>query len=318
MEEPNPTAQPTSPRVWITAFWGFDTSNEGYLGFTYEGNRAWFLENWREGDLVLIYGADAATTAPEQRHQALGFLEIEPTLIRDVDRMSQVGVQRKRDNDWLGRWTYAVPVVRAAEVTRKISINHIAHKTLTPNQARVIASRGALLTPEETRNALNLPVRPIDVFGQPPLTEEDKLSEFSPTNGINPSFGDMISRRNDGEHFLYALVLNGEAARLLDRKPFEVRDKIIVKVGYSNDPVRRCADHNSALPPALKLAWKTEFQSRSFPTGQAAKDAEDWLKAHLARTCESLGGEFFLCTKNELQTAFISASRSTAAVVIST
>lgn len=65
-----------TPRVWITAFWGFDPTNEGYYGFTVEGNRRWFLDQWQEGDLILIYGADAKTTAPEQRHQTLGFLEV--------------------------------------------------------------------------------------------------------------------------------------------------------------------------------------------------------------------------------------------------
>ena len=33
-----------TPRVWITAFWSFDPTNEGYYGFTVEGNRRWFLD----------------------------------------------------------------------------------------------------------------------------------------------------------------------------------------------------------------------------------------------------------------------------------
>lgn len=154
-----------TPRVWITSFWGFDPENEGYLGFTYEGNRTWFLDQWQEGDLILIYGADTAITAPEKRHQALGFLEIDPTPIRDTERMSAIGLQRKTDNDWLNRWTQAFPVIRAAEVTRRISIDHIAATTLTHRNARNIASRGMLLTPEEAEKALLLPVRPLNVFG---------------------------------------------------------------------------------------------------------------------------------------------------------
>lgn len=307
----------TRPRVWITSFWGFDPENEGYLGFTVEGNRRWFLENWREGDLILIYGADAPKTAPEQRHQALGFLEIEPALIKDTDRMSPVGVQRKIDNDWENRWTFAMPVIRAATITRRISIDHIASKTLTPAYARIIASRGALLSPEEAEKALALPVRRLNVFGQPAISDEQLRQEFIPSRGINPTFGDFILTRSDGEHFLYALVLNCDVARMLNRRPFEVRGKLIVKVGYSNDPTRRCAELNKALPPAMQVRWKSEFASRAFPSGQSAKDAEDGLKAHLALISESLGDEFYLCSQSDLQTAFTAATLSTAAFSLS-
>ena len=44
-----------TPRIWITAVWGFDPANEGYCGFTVERNRRWFLDQWQEGDLILIY-----------------------------------------------------------------------------------------------------------------------------------------------------------------------------------------------------------------------------------------------------------------------
>ena len=304
------------PRVWITSFWGFDPANEGYLGFTYEGNRAWFLEHWREGDLILIYGADASTTAPEKRHQALGFLEIEPHLIRDIDRMSDVGIQRKVDNNWIDRWTFAVPVIRAAEVQRRISINHIAPVTLTSNRARIIASRGELLTPEEAAVALSLPVSPINVFGMPPLPEGALQQQFLPSRGIRPTFGQHMTTRADGDHFLYALRFDGEASRLLDRQPFELRNKAIFKVGYSNDPVRRCEEMNCGIPPAASCRWKIDFKSRTFESAQAAFEAETTLKEDLARKGQSLGHEFFLCSKTDLSTAFASASASTAMVKI--
>jgi hypothetical protein len=76
-------------RVWLRAFWGFSPEDEGYLGFTQEGNRTRFLREYREGDLVLIYGADEKHTRPDQRRQLLGFLEIEPITITDVERSSE-------------------------------------------------------------------------------------------------------------------------------------------------------------------------------------------------------------------------------------
>lgn len=307
---------PSEPRVWITSFWGFDPENEGYLGFTYEGNRDWFLEHWREGDLILIYGANAEMTAPEKRHQALGFLEIEPTLIRDTDRMSEAGYHRKQENNWLDRWTFAFPVIRAAHVTRRISIDHVATRTLVPSQARIIASRGALLTPEETKVALSLPVSRANVFGMPPLAEEALATTFTPSRGLDPTFGTFEVTRTDSEHFLYALLFDCEPCRVLNRRPFEIGRRVIVKVGYSNDPARRCTDHNDCLPPAAQLKWKLTYQSRGFESGNAAKAAEDILKTDLAMSGESLGREFFLCTKEELSSAFARATQSTAQVVI--
>lgn len=307
------TGSPEAPRVWVTSFWGFDPANEGYYGFTYEGNRDWFIEQWQPGDLILIYGADTAITAPEKRHQALGFVEIDPTPIADKERMSAIGLQRKIDNDWLDRWTYAFPVVRAAEITRRISIDHIAKQTLTHKDARNIASRGKLMTPEEAELALKLPVRPLNVYGMPPLAEEALQQEFTPSRGIDPAFGQQMANRTDGEHFLYALRLEGDAAYLLRRQTYEVGDRIIVKVGYSNDPTRRATEHNAGIPPAMKIKWKSEWVSRAFASGQAAKNAEDGLKAHLARVGESLGGEFFLCSRGDLQTAFAIATSETAA-----
>lgn len=304
------------PRVWITSIWGFDPENEGYLGFTYEGNRRWFLNHWHEGDLILIYGAGAARTEPEKRHQALGFLEIVPTPILDVERLSPAGLKRKEENGWLDRWSYAVPVIRAAQVLRPISISHIATKTITSNQARIIASRGALLTPKEAKVALSLPVKPLNVYGMKPLPDGTLQKIFKPSRGIDPTFGQRTSDYVDGEHYLYVLRPEGDASRLLNRKPFEMQSKAIFKVGYSNDPKRRCAEHNSGFPPASHICWKPEFQSRSFPSGQIAKDAEDALKAYLVQCGESLGGEFFLCNLGEMQTAFAKATMSTAEMMI--
>ena len=70
-------------RVWIKSFWGFGPENESYLGFSREGDRTRFIELFRPGDLVLVYGAVAAETAANDRRQALGFLEVEPIPVTD-------------------------------------------------------------------------------------------------------------------------------------------------------------------------------------------------------------------------------------------
>jgi len=301
------------PRVWLKAFWGFDPGNEGYLGFTRPGDRDRFLEEALPGDLVLIYGADAPETDAEDRRQALGFLEIEPVPIVDRERISAEGLSRKIENGWADRWTFAVPVVRAWRVNRRIEVKHLAPITYTHARARVIASRGELMTPEEARNSLKLPVSPVNVFGQEPVTAGDQpeftlQSAFKPSRGINPAFGTRTGEYEDGEHFLYMLQFDGDIGAMLGRSAALINGKVLIKVGFSHDPTRRRDEHNAALPPAGRFRWKLRFKSMAFVDGQAAKEAEDAMKDQFARQFESLGGEFFLGNEADLASAFFSAA----------
>jgi hypothetical protein len=296
------------PRVWLKAFWGFDPGNEGYLGFTRSGDRDRFIELARPGDLVLIYGADAAETDVDDRRQALGFLEIDTVAISDRERLSADGLKRKLANGWEDRWTFAVPVKRAWRVTRRIEVRHLTPETYIPAAARVIASRGELLTWREAENTLQLPVGPVSVFGEIPIPEDEShefelRSIFKTTRGINPVFGTRTSDYEDGELFLYMLEMDGDIELLLGRPAGSLMSMAVVKVGFSREPTRRRDEHNAALPPAGRFRWNLKFTSKAFADGQTAKDAEDEMKAQFAKLFESLGGAFFLGDVNDLSSA---------------
>jgi hypothetical protein len=213
---------PDTPRVWLKAFWGFDPSNEGHLGFTRPGDRERFVAEARPGDLVLIYGADAKETAAQDRRQALGFLEIDPVPVSDRDRISPNGLRTKIERGWQNRWTYAVPVRRAWRVNRRIEVKNIAPNTYTHDRARVLASRGELMTEQEAANALQLPVTPVNVFGEPPIATDSAEFQmetvFRPSRGLTPSFGPRSSDYGDGEHYLYMLQMDGDIGALLGRR----------------------------------------------------------------------------------------------------
>ncbi|WGU41424.1 hypothetical protein [Phenylobacterium sp. NIBR 498073] len=303
-------------RVWLKAFWGFDPTQDGYLGFTRPGDRNRFIREHQPGDLVLIYGADTKETDAEDRRQALGFLECEPIPVTDRERCSQQGWDRKVAMGCGDRWTHAVPVRRAWRVERRIQVKHIAPDTYTSDRARVIASQGEILSADEALVALQLPVIPMDVFGEPPLEvaaatapEQTMNAAFSPSKGFTPSFGQRESNYVDGDTRLYMLVFAGEASALLGR---EVGTRVVVKVGLSNNPKQRCEDHNQTLPPAAATRWLLSLTSKPFPSGVDAKLAEDHLKARFADRFKSLGGEFFLGKADELESAFYEASRPAA------
>ena len=313
---PHVSGNPSGRRVWLKAFWGFDPAQDGYLGFTRPGDRERFMREHQPGDLVLIYGADAKETDLSDRRQALGFLECEPIPVTDRERSSAEGWARKVAMDCQGRWTNAVPVRRAWRVERRIEVKHVASDTYTHARARVIASRGELLTEDEAFLALQLPVVPVNVFGEAPIakeansaTEQTMNKAFSPSQGFEPSFGSRHSDYTDGDTHLYLLVFKGDAALLLGRA---VGQRIVVKVGLSKDPKNRCGDHNKTLPPAAATRWHLSLISKAFPSGSDAKQAEDALKALFDQRFESLGGEFFLGKESDLESAFFEASRPAA------
>lgn len=310
-------------QVWIKAFWGFSPHEDGYLGFTKEGDRRKFLGKAKAGDLVLIYGADAPETQVADRRQALGFLEIDPVPIADKVKMSSVGAERKRVNGWLDRWTFAVPVRRAWRVNRRIEVKHIAPRTYSDGMFRTIANRGAVLDDLETRTALQLPVSEVAVFGEPALTELDAAeysmgNAFEPSRGVVPFFGTKTVTTEDGDHYLYLMTFEGDTARLLGRRSDPLWDKGLFKVGLSRDPARRCGELNAGLPPASKFRWSLSYTSKAFPNGQLAKTAEDDMKAKFAGLFESQGGEFFLGKPDEVHSAFFVATSAAAFVITAT
>ena len=173
---------------------------------------------------------------------------------------------------------------------------------------QLISRRGVLLSQEESAAALAVPVRPVDVYGQSPLSEEEKQKVYVPSRGFPMSFGRRAFETRDGEHFLYLLQLDGDAAAVIGEPPHTLTGKVVVKVGLAKDPDDRCAQHNSGLPPAGKLRWKLALRSKALPDGNSALAAETSLKETFAGAYRSLGGEFFLCDEKTVGTAFIRAA----------
>ena len=287
------------PGIWIRAFWGFTPWDWGHIGWTREADRDKVMSEAALGDLVVIYGADAAETEAHDRRQALGVLQIDPIPIRDADKTSEAALRAKRDRGWADRWTHALPVRRAWRIERRVELRHLAKETYTRDRARTIASRGARLTDAEARAILQLPVTEVAVFGEPPLAEASPSAvalreALAPSRGVEPFFGPRTSFHEDGPHKLYLAQFEGDVAALLGRPTSGLRGAALIKAGFSNEPKRRQGELNAGLPPGGVGRWRMWRLSAPYPNGAAAKEAEDQLKAALAAACESLGGEFFL------------------------
>jgi len=300
-----------SPNIWLRSFFGFDPTQDGYIGWTLEAGRDHIIQKAKSGDLMLVYGADTAETLREQRRQALGLLMVDLDPIKDTDKSSPEGLQRKRDAGWQDKWTFALPVRRAWRIERRIDIQHLAQESYDPAAGQAIAAWSRALSPSDIERVLQLPVTEVDVFGEPPvgvdaLKDAPFRQQFVPSRGVPPSFGQRSGEYEDGPHKLYMAKFEGDAAALLGRGNGLPRNQILIKVGMSNAPKRRQKELNSGLPPAAVGQWNMVLLSADYPDGASAKTAEDILKTALANKFESQGGEFFLGVESSLASAFYS------------
>lgn len=160
------------PTIWLRSFFGFSPEEDGYVGWSQEANRKHVLSKASSGDLMMIYGAGSVSTSSSDILRVLGFLQIETKPIRDVDKASEKGIQRKRDNGWQDKWTFALPVRRAWRVTQPLRLDQVAFLTYQPKKGRAIAAWSPALEPDEVERALALRVTEVPVFGEPPLEAE--------------------------------------------------------------------------------------------------------------------------------------------------
>lgn len=313
VRQPSSTAKAGRiPDIWLRAFYGFDPSADGYIGWTKETERNWFSKNATAGDLFLIYGAESPETDSLNKRQLLGFLQVGLDAIRDNDKCSDEGRQRKIEKGWGEKWTHALPVRRAWRIDRRIEVFHLLQDTYDPKQARFMGREKAKLTDDEVSAVLQLPVTEVNVWGEPKVADQNKdvitfEKVFRPSRGITPSFGSRKSVYEDGEHWPYMMRYNGDVAAFLGREKHSVIRKALIKIGYSNDVKRRLGEVNNGIPPKASHRWKIAIKSKAYLTADAAKHAEDFLKNIFEENFESLGAEFFIGDEMRLQSQFACA-----------
>jgi hypothetical protein len=300
---------PEDRQVWLRAFYGFNPEEAGYLGFTHESQREAMLERMRDGDLVLIYGAVDHLTETLLQRQALGFLEISRERCSDQERSTQSAIAWKADHGFVDRWTFGMKVRRAWRVRNRVHIKTVAPVAYANENRFERTTRAILLTSVERERALSHPVRQVNVHGEPPIPGAELargvIGELlTPSRGIPPSLGARTSMYEDGDNCLYLMVLEGAAEALLGRTGSHV-GKTLVKVGRSNDPVRRLKEINSGFPESAVCRWKL-VTKQAFPDASTAHRYEGELKSFFEGRFTSQGGEFFTAGRREIENEFTS------------
>lgn len=285
-------------QVWLRPFYGFNPEEAGYIGWTEEGPRDRMLGLIQDGDLFMIYGASTAETARHHRNRILGFLQVQRAAIKDADKSSPTAIAEKTVKGWQNKWTFAMPVVRAWRVDEPVLLETIAPKTYRPEAGQAIAVWNPPLMPEEIDLALKIYVTEVRVYGEPEIPETAPrhvrfAQAFRPSRAFPGSFGERTAIYEDGPTYLYLARFEGDGLALMGLPRSQFDKKALVKIGVSNDKVRRLSELNAGFPPASVGKWTMGLVSELFEGRQAAEAAEQAFKDKAEKQLQSLGGEFF-------------------------
>ena len=289
---------PEGTQIWTRSFYGFSPEEDGYVGWSKASARDRYAARLNDGDLILIYGAASAETSKSERSYVLGFVQVDTNSIHDHEKSSEVGMTKKRESGYEGKWSKAIPVRRAWRAEEKVMISRIAFNSYRPEAGQSLATHGTDLDPDEILQALKIRVREVSVFGEPSVPEADVKVQpfaevFKPSRAFPSSAGERASLYEDGDTYLYLAEFTGDGHALLGRKKAFGDNSALLKIGVSNDPTRRRDELNQGFPPAATRKWEIRLNSQAFPNKNAAEDVEALFKERSTARLESLGGEFF-------------------------
>lgn len=312
---------PTGGRIFVTGMWGFNPENEGYVGFTHQSVRDRFIADYQPGDLMLIVGQKGEFSKAGDVGRVLGLVDLEPRPIDESERFPEGFYVKKVERFGSDRWRFALPIRRAWTLSSPITAKSMAPQTCARRNARVVGANYLELTPSEVLNVLSARMKPVRAFGADEWNAEIKpdepavLGEVAVSRGPKPSYGQRVVNREDGETSLYVMELKGCVDALFPAISPIANKKVILKIGMSNDPVRRRAEMNGGFPPGAVASWEVT-RTKSYPDGEQAYRAERRFLDYLKERGLALGLEFACVPASELDTLLMMFVDRSVGVVI--
>lgn len=303
------------PRVWLTGFWGFSPEEDGVLGFTKKNDRARFLKDMGERQLVCVYGVVSPETAKSDERRLLGMLEVERTPIDSHSRMSPTSLRHAKEKGWQDKWRFAVPVRRAWRTNHNEHIDLLFPNSYDKAKGLFIASFGTWLTPEDAERIFEgIPFFETSVWNEPPVVSPPQsgklVSLWKPSNAVLPGFGTHSTTTEDKLHYLYLATVKA-SPHVLAPRPLRSGESIW-KIGITGNPELRLKALNVSFPPAAQVGWSF-YRTSKFPSRKPAAEAETNFKQLAVNKVAdaSLGKEFFLLPKSIVDSIFDEVSLPT-------
>ncbi len=295
--------------VFFTSFWRWDPATWGTVGFTKDRGktrRSNLLKELSDPFITVCYITGNQTyTDPKLKGMIAGFYLVSHET-GDRDEFTHP-IHHGRDQE---KWRHSLRALRAFSYLpeHRLSVRELDPALL--KRALSIAGMGEMLTdPAQIALLKKTPWVEVDVYT--PSAQAPKIDDPLPSQGqvrAGPASKDgyvVSAGTQQLQRELYILRLDGDTEAYLG-KPANGRS--IYKIGFSVSPDLRRQFFQKSMPRGA-FQWsiyRTSTQSdfeRHF-SFDAAVTGENEMKNYLAKNAEWLGGEFYLATDSQINTAW--------------
>lgn len=219
----------------------------------------------------------------------LALIHLERTLGDDRralhDALARASERLEAEAAKIGRPRQGTRLRSPAGLARRLTVvRALAAGRLEGLPVEAIAAWNCFVTaPEDAHSAA------LELLGNYPVAvKPDSAHIPAPSRGPQPSFGTVISEREDGATAVYVLELVGRTAATLDGAADGL---VFIKIGRSADTSRRRDELNWGFPPGCGLEWRIAAD-REFPSAEAAHALEQSILETLHGRGLCIGGEY--------------------------
>lgn len=294
--------------VLFTGFWGWSPETWGTIGWTGQRGltrRTNILSQLTDPFITVCYVTSNKTYIdPELKGQIAGFYLVS----HETGSRNEFTHPNHHENE-PEKWEHSLRAIRAFSYLPEYRLSLSDLDPTMVNRARSISAMGEILTdPEQIKILKETPWVEVDVYTsskqisgvEDAFLEHGKVRAGPANKGgyVVPPVTQLLPRQ------LYVLRLDGDTDAFIG-KP--CNGSSIYKIGLSASPDMRRQAFQKSMPRGSfqwlveRTSMETGFDEYSFDDAVAGEDA---MKKHLSEHAEWLGGEFYLTTESEIETAW--------------
>lgn len=296
--------------VLLTSFWGWTPETWGTIGWTGDRGltrRGNLLAELTDPFLCVIYvTSNKSDIDPALKGKVAGFYLVSHEA-GDRDQFTHP-IHHNRE---AGKWRHSLRALQAFSYLPEHRLGITDLDPNLPSRARSVSAMGEAVTDsEQIRLLRETPWVEVEVYQSasplsPSGAPEDAL-RGQVQAGPASNAGYVVANGSEWTpRELYVLRLEGDADSYLGRS---ATGRSIVKIGLSASPDLRRQSLQKAMPRGA-FRWTVQRTTASsglspYPTHSVAVRGEDAMKSYLAAHAEWLGGEFYLATDDDIETAW--------------
>jgi hypothetical protein len=295
--------------VLFTSFWGWSPETWGTVGWSGDRGktrRTNLLKQLTDPFITVCYVTSNKTnTDPKLKGMIAGFMLVTHET-GDRDAFTHP-IHHARDP---GRWRHSLQAERAFSYLPEYRLSVAEFDPGLVSRARTVSAMGEILI--DRRKIAQLQETPwIEVEVYSPDGADEPLSDVIPAGGMvrpGPAAGSgyvVAGGTRDLPRDLYVLRLQGDTDAYLGHS---AEGRAIYKIGLAASPDMRRQAFQKSMPRGA-FAWLVERTSSTAgwgtcPSFDAAVAGETAMKKCLVKSSVWLGGEFYLATEADIESAW--------------